>query len=79
MAPELGVFALILAFVLSLSQAFFGTPGNWQAYDENSGEIVASGSGDVTLNMTIPIQDWKPLYLQPSQIQATKSRVIIVE
>ena len=24
MAPELGIFSLILAFVLSLSQAFFG-------------------------------------------------------
>jgi cytochrome c-type biogenesis protein CcmF len=29
MAPELGVFALILAFVLSLSQAFFGLAGAW--------------------------------------------------
>jgi len=31
MAPELGVFALILAFVLSLSQAFFGLLGPWRA------------------------------------------------
>jgi vacuolar-type H+-ATPase subunit I/STV1 len=31
MAPELGVFALILAFVLSLSQAFFGLAGAWRA------------------------------------------------
>jgi cytochrome c-type biogenesis protein CcmF len=30
MAPELGVFALILAFVLSLSQAFFGLTGAWR-------------------------------------------------
>ena len=30
MAPELGVFALILAFVLSLSQAFFGLAGAWR-------------------------------------------------
>ena len=30
MAPELGVFALILAFVLSLSQAFFGLVGAWR-------------------------------------------------
>jgi cytochrome c-type biogenesis protein CcmF len=30
MAPELGVFALILAFVLSLSQAFFGLGGAWK-------------------------------------------------
>ena len=30
MAPELGVFALILAFVLSLSQAFFGLIGAWR-------------------------------------------------
>ena len=30
MAPELGVFALILAFVLSLSQAFFGLSGAWK-------------------------------------------------
>ena len=30
MAPELGVFALILAFVLSLSQAFFGLVGAWK-------------------------------------------------
>jgi cytochrome c-type biogenesis protein CcmF len=28
-APELGVFALILAFVLSLAQAFFGLVGAW--------------------------------------------------
>src|SRR5258708_7414053 len=31
MAPELGIFALILAFVLSLSQAFFGLMGAWKA------------------------------------------------
>src|SRR5579863_8809394 len=31
MAPELGVFSLILAFVLSLSQAFFGLTGAWRA------------------------------------------------
>ena len=30
MAPELGVFALILAFVLSLAQAFFGLVGAWK-------------------------------------------------
>src|SRR5712664_2041486 len=30
MAPELGVFSLILAFVLSLSQAFFGLMGAWR-------------------------------------------------
>ena len=30
MAPELGIFALILAFVLSLSQAFFGLTGAWK-------------------------------------------------
>jgi len=31
MTPELGIFALILAFVLSLSQAFFGLTGAWRA------------------------------------------------
>jgi cytochrome c-type biogenesis protein CcmF len=31
MVPELGIFALILAFVLSLSQAFFGLVGAWRA------------------------------------------------
>jgi cytochrome c-type biogenesis protein CcmF len=30
MAPELGIFALILAFVLSLAQAFFGLYGAWR-------------------------------------------------
>jgi len=30
MAPELGVFALILAFVLSVAQAFFGLTGAWR-------------------------------------------------
>jgi cytochrome c-type biogenesis protein CcmF len=30
MAPELGIFALILAFVLSISQAFFGLAGAWR-------------------------------------------------
>jgi cytochrome c-type biogenesis protein CcmF len=30
MAPELGVFSLILAFVLSVSQAFFGLAGAWR-------------------------------------------------
>ena len=30
MAPELGIFALILAFVLSLSQALFGLAGAWR-------------------------------------------------
>ena len=31
MAPELGMFALILAFVLSVSQAFFGLTGAWRS------------------------------------------------
>src|SRR5471032_1831485 len=31
MAPELGIFALILAFLLSVSQAFFGLTGAWKA------------------------------------------------
>jgi cytochrome c-type biogenesis protein CcmF len=31
MAPELGIFALILAFVLSVSQAFFGLTGAWRS------------------------------------------------
>jgi cytochrome c-type biogenesis protein CcmF len=30
MAPELGIFSLILAFVLSVSQAFFGLTGAWR-------------------------------------------------
>jgi cytochrome c-type biogenesis protein CcmF len=30
MAPELGIFALILAFILSVSQAFFGLTGAWR-------------------------------------------------
>ena len=30
MTPELGVFALILAFCLSLSQSFFGLVGAWR-------------------------------------------------
>ena len=30
MAPELGIFSLILAFVLSLAQAFFGLTGAWR-------------------------------------------------
>jgi cytochrome c-type biogenesis protein CcmF len=30
MAPELGIFALILAFILSLAQAFFGLTGAWK-------------------------------------------------
>ena len=31
MAAELGIFALILAFILSVSQAFFGLAGAWKA------------------------------------------------
>ena len=34
MAAELGVFALILAFVLSLSQAFFGLAGAWRGNND---------------------------------------------
>ncbi len=34
MAPELGIFALILAFCLSLSQAFFGLVGAWRGKPE---------------------------------------------
>jgi hypothetical protein len=62
---------------LGFSQAFFGTPSLWQAYDANSQGVVASGSGDVVLDVTTPMQDWMPLYLQP--LQASTSRVIIVE
>jgi hypothetical protein len=62
---------------LGLSRAFFATPGSWQANDANSQAVVASGSGDVVLDVTIPVQDWMPLYLQPSQTSPT--RVIIVE
>ncbi|MFI4890739.1 MAG: heme lyase CcmF/NrfE family subunit, partial [Steroidobacterales bacterium] len=31
MTPELGMFALVLAFILSISQAFFGLAGAWRA------------------------------------------------
>ena len=31
MIPEIGMFALILAFILSVSQAFFGLAGAWRA------------------------------------------------
>jgi cytochrome c-type biogenesis protein CcmF len=34
MAPELGIFALILAFILSVSQAFFGLTGAWKGNAE---------------------------------------------
>jgi cytochrome c-type biogenesis protein CcmF len=34
MAPELGIFALILAFVLSLAQALFGLIGAWKGRDD---------------------------------------------
>jgi hypothetical protein len=64
---------------LGFSQAFFGTSSSWQAYDANSQGVVASGSGDVILDVTLPIQDWMPLYLQPSQPLAATTRVIIVE
>ncbi len=30
MTPELGMFALVLAFILSVSQAFFGLAGAWR-------------------------------------------------
>src|ERR1700729_211546 len=39
MAAELGVFALILAFILSLGQAFFGLTGAWKG--NNSWMAVA--------------------------------------
>jgi hypothetical protein len=65
---------------LGFSQAFFGTPNPWQAYNANSQGVQSSGSSDVMLDVTIPAQDWMPLYLQPSQpLVTTTTRVIIVE
>jgi hypothetical protein len=66
---------------LGLSQAFFGTPSSWKAYNASTKGIAASGSGNVVLNMTAPAQGWTPLYLQPSSSQTTTptARLIVVE
>ena len=65
---------------LGFSQTFFQTPSSWKAYDANSRVVVASGGGDVILNVTAPAQDWMPLYVQSSQPQVTApTRVIIIE
>jgi hypothetical protein len=65
---------------LGFSQAFFETPSQWEAYNANSKGVQASGSSDVALDVSIPAQDWMPLYLQPSQPPATTTtRVMIIE
>jgi len=65
---------------LGFSQAFFETPSQWEAYNANSKGVQASGSSDVVLDVSIPAQDWMPLYLQPSQPPATTTtRVMIIE
>src|SRR5271156_933064 len=45
MAPELGVFALILAFVLSVSQAFFGLVGAWRGKPDWMSVARPAGGG----------------------------------
>jgi hypothetical protein len=62
---------------ICLSQTFFGTPAHWQAYNKNGSSVAANGSGDIVLDVTVPIQDWAPLYIQSSSGSSTQ--LIIVE
>jgi cytochrome c-type biogenesis protein CcmF len=71
MAPELGIFSLILAFVLSLSQAFFGLTGAWRgkpawmavARPAVTGQFVFVGMAFVCLVYSFVNNDFSVLYV----------------
>ena len=71
MAPELGVFALILAFILSLAQAFFGLAGAWRAKPvwmsvarpAVTGQFVFVAMAFACLVYSFVIEDFSVLYV----------------
>src|SRR6202789_4633060 len=71
MAPELGIFSLILAFVLSLSQAFFGLTGAWKgkqtwmagARPAVTGQFVFVGMAFACLVYSFVNNDFSVLYV----------------
>src|SRR6202789_3964732 len=71
MAPELGIFSLILAFVLSLSQAFFGLTGAWKgkqawmavARPAVTGQFVFVGMAFACLVYAFVNDDFSVLYV----------------
>jgi cytochrome c-type biogenesis protein CcmF len=71
MAPELGIFSLILAFVLSLSQAFFGLTGAWRgkpawmavARPAVTGQFVFVGVAFACLVYSFVNNDFSVLYV----------------
>src|ERR1700679_3877655 len=71
MAPELGIFSLILAFVLSLSQAFFGLTGAWKgkqtwmavARPAVTGQFVFVGVAFACLVYSFVNNDFSVLYV----------------
>jgi cytochrome c-type biogenesis protein CcmF len=71
MAPELGIFSLILAFVLSLSQAFFGLMGAWRgkpawmavARPAVTGQFVFVGVAFACLVYSFVNNDFSVLYV----------------
>ena len=71
MAPELGIFSLILAFVLSLSQAFFGLTGAWRgkqawmavARPAVTGQFVFVGVAFACLVYCLVNNDFSVLYV----------------
>jgi cytochrome c-type biogenesis protein CcmF len=71
MAPELGIFSLILAFVLSLSQAFFGLTGAWRgkpawmavARPAVTGQFVFVGMAFACLVYSFVNNDFSVLYV----------------
>src|SRR5271155_1117290 len=71
MAPELGMFSLILAFILSLSQAFFGLTGAWRgkpawmavARPAVTGQFVFVGVAFACLVYSFVNDDFSVLYV----------------
>ena len=71
MAPELGIFALILAFILSVSQAFFGLVGAWRglpvwmsvARPAVTGQFVFVATAFACLVYSFVVNDFSVLYV----------------
>ncbi len=71
MAPELGIFALLLAFLLSLAQAFFGLAGAWRGKSHwmavtrpaVSGQFVFVGVAFACLVYSFVNNDFSVLYV----------------
>jgi len=71
------------SFEIHLNATFYGIdPKGWIAIDVWNWATVAKGSGtDIKINLTIPAESWKPIYIMnaTSDLQALYSNIFILK